>query len=414
MDRPIALNVRRRTAALRWLALAAVVASGAGLFLWGTEYLRPSVERARVRIAAVDVGPLEATITATGVIEPEFEQVISSPIATRVLRILKRPGDAVRAGDPILELDVDESRLAVERVGQQLALKQNQIAATRLALEKTLTGLKGQVDIKVLEVDSLEAKSAQQRQLAARGVVSDNAVRQAELDERTARIQLDQLRKTMETEKLSAQTTADGLALELDTLRGDHAEAAKRLELATTRADRDGVLTWVVQDEGSTVQTGDVVARIADLDRFRVKATVSDIHSDRLATGLPAKVKINDEWFVGYVKAVLPTVENGTMAAEIALDDASNSLLKSNLRVDVYLVTERRDRALRLAKGPFATASGTQQVYVVRGNRAVRVPVRLGIADFDRYEVADGLAEGDEVIVSDTSDFAHAGEIRLR
>src|SRR5919201_674557 len=103
MDRPLALDYvrgRRRRRAMG--AAAAFSVSGAAL-LWGPGLLRPTVERQRIRIARVDSGPIEAVVTASGTVVPEVEQVLSSPVDARVLRILKRPGDRVEPDEPILE-----------------------------------------------------------------------------------------------------------------------------------------------------------------------------------------------------------------------------------------------------------------------------------------------------------------------
>jgi HlyD family secretion protein len=98
MDREIDLSFRR-TRILRRASLAAlVVAAAAVVFIWGPRLIQPTVARARIRTARVDAGPMEAQITASGTVTPEFEQVISSPVNARVLKILKRPGAILSIG----------------------------------------------------------------------------------------------------------------------------------------------------------------------------------------------------------------------------------------------------------------------------------------------------------------------------
>jgi HlyD family secretion protein len=77
-------------------------------------------------------------------------------------------------------------------------------------------------------------------------------------------------------------------------------------------------------------------------------------------------------------------------------------------------VTDRRAAALRVRRGPFATAAGRQDVFVVRGDKAVRTSVRLGLASFEYVEAVEGLFAGDEVIVSEMRDYAHLNEVRLK
>lgn len=414
MDRPLDAGHRRARIIRRAAIAVAAVAAVAAALAWVPAWAGPSVNRARIRTATVDTGPIDATIAASGVVVPELEQVVSSPVSARVIRVLKRPGDVLARGDAILELDVSESRLAVEKLDQQLALKENDQAGTRLELEKTLATLESNWQIKKLELESLEAKVEQKRKLHASGVLSGDALREAELGATTARIQLVEIEKGRANAEASTKTRIAGLELEVDTLRRERAEAARKLELATTKADRDGVLTWVVPDEGSTVAEGAVIARIADLSAFRVDATVADVHAERLAAGLPVRVKVGEVLLDGTVTNVLPTIKDGTVTVHVALAEKASPLLHANLRVDVLLVSERRDRALRVRKGPFVSGgNGVQQVFVVRGDTAVRVPARLGITGMDEYEVLDGLVEGDEVIVSDMTDYLYAKEVRL-
>ena len=102
------------------------------------------------------------------------------------------------------------------------------------------------------------------------------------------------------------------------------------------------------------------------------------------------------------------------MTLQVALKDPSSPLLRSNLRVDVGIVTARKPRVVRIRRGPFATGEGAQQVFVVRGDRAVRTPVELGLASFDHFEVVRGLVPGDEAIISDMSDYTRLKEVRIR
>ena len=85
-----------------------------------------------------------------------------------------------------------------------------------------------------------------------------------------------------------------------------------------------------------------------------------------------------------------------------------------HLRVDVHIITDRQDDTLRVKRGSFLTAEGSHAAFVLRGDRAVRVPVKFGLRNIDWYEVLDGIREGDEIIVSDMSDHMHVKEVRLR
>lgn len=414
MDREIEVGFRRKQWLRRLVLSIALVAAIAALFIWGPSLLKTSVARTQIRTARVDAGPLESQITASGKVVPEFEQVLSSPVNARIVKILKRPGAILAKGEPILELDLNESRLAIEKLNQQIELKQNQQAKARLDLEDTLIRLQSSIQIKTLELKSAQASTARNSSLFKQGLLSEEKLREVELLEEKTRTELKQLEDTKRNSQASTKTQLEGLALEMKTLEQERAEAQRQLELATTKSDRNGVLTWVVEVEGSTVQKGTVLARIADLSTFRVEATVSDVHASRLSAALPVKVKINDDLLSGLIASINPAVANGVITMLVALDDKSSDLLKSNLRVDVLISTDRKERALRIKKGPFASGEGSKDVFVIRGDMAIKTPVRFGISSFDQYEVLQGLIEGDEVIISDMKDYLHLKEVKLK
>jgi len=414
VDRPLDADFRRA----RTLKRAGVSLAGAAtllaVFFWGPGWISPSVSRARLRIARVDSGPLEAVISASGTVLPEIEEVVSSPVDARVLRILERPGAELKPGQPIVELDTSESLLAVERLAQNLALKENQQEKTRLDLERSLNDLDSQARIKDLQLQSFRSQLARSQALWKEGLISVEQLRQAELAEAQAVIELKKIQNERENAQRATRTQFDALALEMATVRKETQEARRQLNLAAPKASRRGVLTWSLNEEGVAVHKGDVLARIADLSSFRVEATLSDVHAKTVSVGLPVAVKVGEQTLDGTLSNVLPTIRNGVMTVQVALRQKASPLLRSNLRVDVFIVTGRRARALRVKKGPFADGEGPVDAFVVRGDRAQRTRIELGLSSFEEFEVVKGLAAGDEVVISDMKDYMHLREVRIR
>ncbi|MFY9227477.1 MAG: efflux RND transporter periplasmic adaptor subunit [Blastocatellia bacterium] len=413
MDRPLDQNYKFRQLARQIIGSLLVISLVIGIFSFAWNWLTPTLKRVRIRTASVDRGAIESTISASGLVLPEFEQVISSPIDARVLKILKRPGDKVAKDEAILQLDTNASVLALEKVNQELSLRENRQDKAKLALNEKISQLQSQIKLKQLDREALKNQAQQNQKLFQQGLLAENLYRQSELLAAKASIELEQL----EEAKLNAQeannTEIAGLKLETDILRKERDEATRLLELATTRANTDGVITWVVLETGATIRKGDVIARIADLKSYRVEATTSDIHAKEISVGQKVKAKINDDYLSGFIASVLPTIKDGAITLAISLEDKTSSLLRANLRVDVLIITSEKDSVLRIRKGPFVNGDGKQNVFVVRGELAIKVPVTIGIANFDTYEVVDGLLEGDEVIISDMRDYLHLAEVKL-
>jgi HlyD family secretion protein len=239
-------------------------------------------------------------------------------------------------------------------------------------------------------------------------------LRQSELAEAQALVELKKIRDERASAQEVARATLEGLALEMKTLRQELEEARRKVQQAAPKATRPGVLTWSLTEEGTSVRRGDVLARVADLSSFRVEATVSDVHAKRLVSGLPVAVKVGEETLDGVLSGVLPTIRNGIITVQVALEDKSNPLLRSNLRVDVLIVTGHRAKSVRIRRGPFAGGEGPVDAFVIGGSRAEKRRVVLGIVGFDEFEVVSGLAPGDEVIISDMTDYMHLDSIRIK
>ena len=415
MDRPIDPKFKRKQITKRVGYSITALVGLASILIWGPGWISPSLSANRIRTAKVDVGEIEATITASGTVKPEYEAVLSSPVDARVLRILKRPGELVKVGEPIIELDVSESLVALERLVQELEIKKNLQRKLRLDLQSTLIALKGQTDVMSLELKSLQLEADQKHRLYEERLVSEEEVRRVDVLKEKCAIELQQLQNSRLNAEESTSTQLEGLDLEMKILLAEVDETRRRLELATTKSNQKGVLTWVVEEEGVTIRTGDVVARIADLTSFAVEATISDVHANRIKIGLPVRVtRDENRRLEGTIRSIHPTIQDGIITLTIGLEEESNSLLRANLRVDVHIVTDRKERALRIKRGPFVSGAGNHDVFVIRGAIAVRIPVQIGISSFESYEVVSGLLEGDEVIISEMSDYMRLEEVRLK
>lgn len=414
MDRPLDKSIPRQRTLRRVIGLGVSLAVIVWLLANVPAWVRPSIKRDRIRTGIVERGLLEATLTASGTVVPEKEHVLSSPVETRLLQVLLLPGTSVRKGDAIVQLDVSVTRLELERLNEQLALKRVEAQSESIATRQTLVDLEAQRDIAKLEVESNELAVERNQALFDKGIVAENDVRSAKTDLERSRLEKHRLEESLLNTGRASEARLDKLSLERNILQKERDEAARQLELATARADRDGVLTWVLQDEGATVHRGDVLARIADLSSFRVEAHIADMHGSSVSPGMAARVSVGDTLLDGYVSRILPEVENGTMTLLVDLVQHDHPSLRPNRRVDVHLVTARSEGTLRLDRGHIVNTKEGQAVFVVHGETAIRTPVRLGISSFEHQEILGGLSEGDEVVLSDMSDYAGSREVKLR
>jgi HlyD family secretion protein len=414
MDREIAPEIRRRRMMRRVVTI--VIAAAAIMFSFGAtiQWLRPSVRRSDIETARVERGAVDATVQGAGTIVPAVEQVVSSPVEARVLRIVRRAGDRVKAGDELIDLDTSATRLDVDRLAGSLATKESEQAQLRLKLEETLANLRASIEAKKLDAQIFRLKAEQNAKMHAEGLVSAQDDLVAATAAKKCDIELAQLADALVRAQRTGEAQLAASASELATLRKEREQSQRQLDRAMMRADRDGIVTWTIEEQGATVRVGDVLARIADLSAYRVDATISDLHAPQLAPGLPVKLRINDTAFVtGAISSVEPRIDNGTVKFHVRLDDPSNGLLRNNVRVDVYPVIGRHRDVLRVRRGALGQTEA-ESVFVVRDGHLEATTVHWGLGGQDFIECQSGLHAGDEVVISNMNDYAGVKTLRLK
>ena len=400
----------RRNRRLRWLLLAAALAFGFWLL---RTMLSPSVDREALRISIVERGDVMATISASGVVTPRNELVISSNFPAQVGEVLAVAGAKLAMGDPILVLDSRQLAVDIQDLQEKLGLKNNDRLTAGLKLERASNESTGRYELRQIDLESHQAKFKRLAALAESGLISKGDLLEAQLDVRRSAVQLRQLEDQLKNQLASNEAELERIGLEAAILQNQLDEKRRLLDLTTVRAPRAGVLTWVLDEIGSSITEGMPLARIADLSAFRVEATLSDFYASRLREGLPVVVDAKGQVLHGSVKSVLPTVENGAMHLIIELDDPAAAGLRPQLRVDVEVVTGISKDTLRLRKGLGLTGSGQQQLYRLIDGQAIRTPVQLGLSNRDYVEVIQGLSLGDEIIVSSSSEFEHLAQVEV-
>lgn len=419
MDRPLDTRYRRVQLRKRWLLALLVIAGVCLVYVIVFSLLVPSIHSDEIHTVRVEYGPVQSVLSATGIIVPEFEQVLPSPVDARVLQIVKRAGDSISPHDSIVRLDVSDIRLQLAQVKDRIALKRNARLQVRAQTEGQLIKLANTIAAKQRDITLLTVKDEQNRASWEKQFISHNEMLESAQAVAQAQTDLESLRKEQRNIKTTGQLQEEGLVVEIAMLEKEQAEYERQLELATTKANRQGVLTWVVQTEGAMVHKGDVLARIADLSSYRVQATISDAYASQIAVGMPVQVQLNEATanetsIEGRVSSIQPAVENGKLNLFIGLARGTQSMLRPNLRVDVAIVTERKARALRVKKEKTVQGKGMQTLFVLRDGKAVRRTVTLGMVGVHYCEVVDGLREGELLISSDMRDYMHMESIAVQ
>ncbi len=374
-------------------------------------FLTTSVLRERLLTAKVLRGDVVSTLTASGVIVPEFEQKMTVPVQAVIEKVVLSAGEKVAKGQSIVQLNTEFEQLTLQRISDQYQIKKAQYEQQKLGLEKEINDFKTRTRIKELQLDRLATERKAQHQLLALGGTAAEDVKKAETDHEIAALELDQLRFDLRNRQAQMEAQTQEWKLDLSILLRNLQEQQRKLEQAQVASSFDGVVTWVNNSLGSTIAAGAEVARVADLSTFKVRGTIADDYAASLKTGSLVKVVAAEQEFAGTVSSVEPSAANGTVVFYVQLQNPSAAAFRPDMYVDVYLVTNRKANTLYLKNGAVFTGRKQENLFVIEGNKARKIEVAIGLRNYEKVEILNGLKEGDEVIISSTSTFEHASEV---
>jgi HlyD family secretion protein len=398
---------------------ATLAAVGAGLALataavWGVNRaVAPSAAASELNLAEVRRGSIADTIGASGVVIPVHEEQVPSQIQTRVAKVHARPGQQVTAGTLLLELDNQSVRLDIERLKEQLAQQDNRIQTLRLEQEQKRKQLASSIELLHLDLQSTRAKLQRSQTLRKHGGVSAEDLLTAELNVQRNEIQLRQQQEQIEDVRRSTTSNIEGAQLQQSILRKQLAQQEELLARTQVRAPFDGMLTWLLQDEGAAVAAGQLVARVSDMHNYRVEATLSDFHARRVEPGQDVLVEQGALQLAGKVHTILPEIQDGTVKLLVTLAQPSHPALRNKLRVEANIVAARKEGALVVTRGPAFNGRGRQAFFVVNGSTARKTMLDIGASDGKQVEVLAGASAGDRIVISDTTRFKDNDTIRI-
>ncbi len=301
-----------------------------------------------------------------------------------------------------------------DKLNDEQEVNRNKIHQLRLSLQKNLNDLHTQQAIKALKIKSLETALADEQTLLNIGGSTPENVKQAQLNLRIARLELQQLEKLIANGQETMQADLKSLGFQMKIQEKSIRQLNRKLEQAEIQATQDGVITWVNDKIGSTVSEGAELVRLADLSSFKVEGSISDAYAHQLKPGGNVMVRVNETDLRGKITQVQPEVDNGIVKFMISLDQKNHALLRSNAKVDVYVVTAFVNKVVRVKNGPAFNGSAEQKIFVVKGKEAVIRTVRTGESNFDYIEIKSGLQAGEEIIISQMGEYANQPVLSIR
>jgi HlyD family secretion protein len=182
------------------------------------------------------------------------------------------------------------------------------------------------------------------------------------------------------------------------------------------RAGITGVLQLVPVEEGQNVAVGTNVARVADPKKLKAEIKIAETQAKDIVIGQKATIDTRNGIVMGHVSRIDPSVQNGTVTVDAAIDEALPPGARADLSVDGTIELENLKDVLYVGRPVHGQADSTVSLFKITpdGSEATRVNVKLGRSSVTTIEILSGLQVGDKVILSDMSQWDAVDRIRLR
>ena len=414
MDREISKEVRRKEQRKQIIKIGAGVGSIVLVVAVVISFLQTSLNRKDITISKVDKGVIEVSVSASGKVIPAFEEIINSPINSRIIEIYKKGGDSVDVGTPILKLDLQSAETEYNKLLDEEQMKRLELEKLKVTNQSKLSEMEMKLKVSRMELDRKAVELRNERYLDSLGAGTTDKVRQVELDFNVSQLKLKEDEQKYINEQALSEADLKVKELDLNIFRKGLSETKRTLDDAQIRSPRKAILTYVNNEIGAQVPQGTKVAIVSDLSHFKIEGEIADTYGDRIAAGSKAVVKIGSDKLEGTVSDVTPLSKNGVISFTVQLEEDNHRRLRSGLKTDVYVMNAIKDDVLRIANASYYVGKGEYELFVINGDQLLKRKVQLGDSNYEYVEVISGLQPGDEVIVSDMSSYKDKNKLKIK
>ena len=414
MDREIPKEVRNKERNKKMIRYGGIGVASIVVISVLISLMRTGVKTKDLVLSTVDKGTIEVSVSASGKVVPAFEEIINSPINTRIVEIYKKGGDSVDVGTPILKLDLQSVETDYKKLLDEEQMRSYKLDQLRVNNQTKLNDLSMKIKVSAMQLNRKKVELRNEQYLDSLGSGTTDKVRQAELSYNVAQLEYEQLKQQYDNEKEVLAAEYKVQELDFSIFRKGLAEMKRTLDDAQVRSPRKAILTYINNQIGAQVSQGNQLAVISDLSHFKVEGEIADTYGDRVAAGGKAIVKIGSEKLEGTVSSVTPLSKNGVISFTVQLNEDNNRRLRSGLKTDVYVMNAVKEDVMRIANASYYVGRGEYDLFVRTSDKEiVKRKVQLGDSNFEFVEVISGLQSGDQVVVSDMSQYKNKNKLKL-
>ena len=408
---------RKRQKRIRQAAIAAggvLLLAAITLVLARLEPAAPSVARASVWIDTVEEGEMLRQVRGPGTLVPRNIRWIGAQTDGRVERVIVRPGAAVEPDTVLVEMSNPELKEKTDDARYSLEAAEAELAEMELALAGDLLNQRAALAVARAEYESARLKAEAETDLTDEGIVPAIQSRQSQLlaEQLKIRMEIEQERLEQFAKSMAAQLSAR--EARVAAVRNAYERRLEDVASLNVRAGFAGVVQEMLVEEGQRLALGANIARVARPDDLQAELRVPETQARDVQIGQHVDVDTRNGIVAGKVVRIDPAVQSGTVQVDVELKGKLPRGARPDLSVDGTIEIERLPQVVYTGRPAYGQPNSTIKLFkLVENGYAIKVPVELGRTSVSDVEIVQGLAPGDEVILSDTSAWDEHDRIRL-
>jgi len=385
-------------------------------FLFADNRSKLNVEVERITIAEVQKGSFQEFIPIDGTVQPIktiFLDVLEGGV---VEKKFMEGGNLVKEGEPLIKLANNNLVLNFMTRETEMYDLINNLQNTRRNLEQNkftlqtrLTELKYQIDAAKVLYETNQVLF-DQKAISKNEYLNSKREYERLLDARTIAIE------TQRFDSINAISQIIQLEATINRTNRNLEMFKENLNNLLVKAPISGQLSSLNVEIGESINAGQRIGQIDDLNGFKIRARIDEHYISRIFTGLKGEFDFSRKTYNLSISKLYPEVQNGQFQVDMIFEGEVPEGIRRGQTLQIRLQLSDPAEAVMVSRGGFFQTTGGNSIFKVdeSGDFAEMVDIRIGRQNPKFYEVLEGLQPGDKVIVSSYEGFGDAEKLVLR
>jgi HlyD family secretion protein len=373
----------------------------------------PSVDSDNLTIGSVIRGDLVRDVAVSGkAVAANAPQLYNTEIGQ--ITLLVKPGETVKKNQIVARVVSPELDALIKQ--QESTLEQLSINSTRgiledkvaqLDLESNMNTAQSALNVAKREKQRAEISFTKQIISEIDWMKSQDSLADAGLFFEHAKKRVELAKERLEFERKNRDFLVKKQQLILN-------ELIRRHQALEITAPLNGVVgNWLVAQK-NTITANTAIMTIVDLSEYEAELSVPEFYADDLGLGLTVVMQISGQQISGEIIAISPEIKANQVKVRARLTSPIDIQLRQNQRINARIEFEKKSNVLMIKRGAFmGSLAGKFAFKKTDDNTAKKVAITTGSSSVEYVELTSGVAENDQIIISDYQDFNQAEKINI-